>query len=742
MTEVVLGGCRPEPLGSYLKSLGVFRLVATQRDPRAVAWWDGDLFCIDSALDRDAILAFLLESYEPTPVLSPWNKDAGFKEPASTATKTLLRLEATDDPRLGPYRVAIAAVRRLRAETDWDALTKEQQVTLLRNELSDQALDWLSAAVVVGPDQLVYPAVLGTGGNLGRLELSPTFMDRVMRVLDPRPKAQSASRAWLVATLLGEGSPSLLHAKAGQFDPGAAGGVRSSSFGQGRAMINPWDLVLTIEGSVTWASGAARRLDATSGFASIPFSVTPSPVGQASMCAGESAKAELWAPIWRDRFGWAPLVRLFNEGRISWNGRQARYGLDAARAVSNFGVDAGIDSFVRYLVAERMGTQALAVPIGRFRVGERHGVGLLGELDGWIDRFRRVALDSNAPTSLRRAHARVEQAVYRASAGTAAALQEVLIAVGAAEAAIAMVPANRDKLGVPPVPWLTSASWLPELDDATPELRLAAALALGRDPTLRDRDDPRALLRTMVRPIEAAPTTTDPFGRLSWTPGDPTVRGLGSRPIEAALADVLVERSEAEHDGRDADEVVAGACEPWFPVGVAAAAGDAESLASGMLDLRRLERLLMGLLLLRPVTSSVTSWKSSPHEPGWPPPIMMPWRLLAPFYTRSVMHRPGEPGRLRLRPRTGWARRLVANSAEHVIADALLRMRFASLKPVHDQRSVYSIVAHEGRATHLLAAALLCGSPKDEAQSVLDGVVYVPMTRTDDRDHTTEGERT
>jgi CRISPR-associated protein Csx17 len=33
--EHVLGGCRPVPLASYLKALGVLRLVSEQADPNA-----------------------------------------------------------------------------------------------------------------------------------------------------------------------------------------------------------------------------------------------------------------------------------------------------------------------------------------------------------------------------------------------------------------------------------------------------------------------------------------------------------------------------------------------------------------------------------------------------------------------------------------------------------------------------------------------------------------------------------
>ena len=37
--EVLLPGCQPEPLSSYLKSLGVLRLVALQLDPEARGFW-------------------------------------------------------------------------------------------------------------------------------------------------------------------------------------------------------------------------------------------------------------------------------------------------------------------------------------------------------------------------------------------------------------------------------------------------------------------------------------------------------------------------------------------------------------------------------------------------------------------------------------------------------------------------------------------------------------------------------
>ena len=49
MPILTLHGCSPEPLGNYLKALGVFRLVAEQADPAARAWWEAGAFRLSTA---------------------------------------------------------------------------------------------------------------------------------------------------------------------------------------------------------------------------------------------------------------------------------------------------------------------------------------------------------------------------------------------------------------------------------------------------------------------------------------------------------------------------------------------------------------------------------------------------------------------------------------------------------------------------------------------------------------------
>src|SRR5437763_10529963 len=78
MPELILHGCTPEPLMSYLKALGVLRLVAEQVDPEARGAWRAGVFVLSSQLDEDALMKFFLEKYRPTPMLAPWNGGCGF----------------------------------------------------------------------------------------------------------------------------------------------------------------------------------------------------------------------------------------------------------------------------------------------------------------------------------------------------------------------------------------------------------------------------------------------------------------------------------------------------------------------------------------------------------------------------------------------------------------------------------------------------------------------------------------
>ena len=83
---ITLAGCSPTPLASYLKALGVLRLIAspTSRvrgaaaDPEVRGFWGNGRFHLHTRLDSEVLTHFFLEEYVPSPIIAPWNGGSGF----------------------------------------------------------------------------------------------------------------------------------------------------------------------------------------------------------------------------------------------------------------------------------------------------------------------------------------------------------------------------------------------------------------------------------------------------------------------------------------------------------------------------------------------------------------------------------------------------------------------------------------------------------------------------------------
>lgn len=675
MPTLVLDGCRLEPLGSYLKALGVLRLVGTQLDPSARGWWRGDRFALDTEYDLDAVLQFLLDDYHPTSLLSPWNGGSGFGAKDKKSAQTLAAIEATDDPRFELYRRSITVVRRLATAPDWSEVDKEVQVARCRNELPDDAVPWIDAAIVLTGDAgRTFTPLFGTGGNDGRLEFSANFMGRALAVTGHTKLGKGVDRRRLLgAALLGDDPGPLLDGSSGQYDPGAGGGVNSAAVGDAGALLNPWDFVLTFEGGLLFASGAARRMGSEVGnTAAVPFSVDVSragPVGDR-----EDVRAEIWAPFWRRPAALAEVTRLIGEGRAEWGGRSAANGVDFARAAAVLAVDRGISGFVRHGLMKRFGLSFIAVGLDRVRVGDRPEVRVTQGVDQWVRRLS----TANAPAALEEALRRLDRALYAtASSGgsSAQSLQNVLTELAGVEAAVARSN-KREERSSQPVVRLDASDWYPVLEDHTTELRLAAAMASARDVGSRGEALPSALA-LLVRPVVADRQ------RLAWAPGPALVDGWGRRPVLDAVLDALVRRA-IDLAADDADEDLSGqrGVRLGFRRGVGVSFDDVAALFDGRVDLDRLGRLLQGLVLLDWHDHRVDDVVADERPPSsLAPPVLA---AVAPLLTGSTIRRDlgdGERVPVALRAASWWPAALAAGQVDRVAADALERLRIAGLDP-------------------------------------------------------------
>ncbi len=490
--ELELTGCTPEPLMSYLKALGILRLVAEQVDPEAAGCWRADRFLLRSRLDREQLIEFFLHQYRPTPIVAPWAGGSGFfSKDNRKAVQAIMRSKA---PRLEAYRDVIHRVQHILADEGLsdkpNADEKERLLHRYRREMPDEFIRWMDTAIILQREGQAFAPLLGTGGNDGRLDFTQNFMQRLVDQLHLTDETKgSGTKPLLLNAVFALPVAGLAKAAVGQFSPGRAGGPNATQGMEGEPSDNPWDFVLMMEGTLLLAGALVRRAGILSRDKAVfPFTVRARAVGAASGTDSESmaARGELWLPIW-DRFvSKRELELLFAEGRAELSGKPARDAVDFARAVAELGIDRGIDQFARFGFLKRSGKAFLAVAMDRFPVPDRprEAVGLLEELDWWLDRFGRIA-SGDAPARFRTAHNRIENAVFDyCRYGRRQDLQAVLLALGKAETELAVTGGKRGNtvlcppLGCPPRG--LSHRWITATHDGSLEYEIA--LAKRRDP--------------------------------------------------------------------------------------------------------------------------------------------------------------------------------------------------------------------------------------------------------------------
>ena len=490
MFEIELTGCTPEPLMSYLKALGVFRLVAEQADPSVRLSWRGGVATLHTTLDRESLLRFFLEEYRPTPIVAPWNGGSGFSGSGSDPVDAIA---GSTVPRMKLYRSTIQAIRSIPLDT----LEKERILETCRNELPDEVVDWLDTCFVLGEERPSYFPLLGTGGNDGRLEFTNNFMQRVADVISftENEGPRTHSHEFLCSALYADTLVSLSKSAIGQFSPGSIGGPNGI---QGKfeadSRVNSWDFVLMIEGSLLFAGAISRKLNSAGSMKSVfPFSVESIAVGYGSSTANEEttdgSRAELWLPLWERPTSFAEVKRLFAEGRAQLGRRQARNSVEFALAVNLLGVERGITSFSRFGFLKRNGLAFLAAPLGRITVTAHPEARLLEDprLVEWLVQLRRACSDKGkTPSRYQTALRGIDRAMFdfanRSEQGNDAVyLTEVLRAIGRAERTLALAGLSwlKDKQygwKIRPL-FRMSPKWLKQADDGSAEFGLAASLA-------------------------------------------------------------------------------------------------------------------------------------------------------------------------------------------------------------------------------------------------------------------------
>jgi CRISPR-associated protein Csx17 len=453
MPILTLHGCSPEPLGNYLKALGVFRLVAEQADPAARAWWEAGVLRLTTRFDETALQGFFLgqspsePAFAPSPIFAPWGGRPGFYEEGSNAgaKERLERLVSSENDRkqLGP---AISVLRKLRdllsthqtwngkakkAEFPWRSAEKGKKdknllMATCRNTMPGAFIDWMDACLTL-EDDASFGILFGTGGNEGSADITNNFWLFIEHCIG-FPRAHEASGQWLASSLFSAPRLSGLKETSGQLFPSSAKGENIGQGFTGATATNPWDVVLAMEGSMLFAGAMTKRLSQHGrGKAAFPFMLDHIGTGQPSESGRDEpqqdarkskCKGEIFIPLWDKPITLSELKSLLAEGRLQTPaGNPAAYSVQAFEAIAGLGVSTGIRAFRRVGFFERRGNVNIAATLEVLPIPRRKP-GLLPLVDELklfrVSAFRNLREGPAIPVRLLSAKQRLESSIAQA----------------------------------------------------------------------------------------------------------------------------------------------------------------------------------------------------------------------------------------------------------------------------------------------------------------------------------------
>lgn len=547
MHEIVLDGCKPDKFMHVLKALGIFSVIAEQKDPSARSYWSNNrFFTFNTKLKKEELIDFFCNEYKPIPLVSPWNKGSGFYKEGDVAAK----IEQNTDLRLEQYRQVICTARKVaqnvlgpiyeemlerskKTKSEKEKIEKrfdnkkDVMISELRNRLPEaysmttcqrrrSVLSWLDTAWAIKNAQSKTPGlVLLNGGNDGNFEMSANFMAAVLKhvinrdVMKKTELVKNSLFGIITNTKFDE-------TKAGTYLPGAYMSSAVNAIGNGNyTLCNPWDYVLAMEGIVLFAGSIYRRGE--SKFASFPFSVNLSHAGYGTAAMDtreyENGKGEIWVPMWDSPATYDEITYVFAEGRVRSPTKKPSTGADFAVALANFGAMRGLSAFQRFGVFERKGQAYHITNVGKIHTPKSiSSGGVLQEIrwleiDRWLDRIRSI---NKLPRSMKDLLRMIDDKMIRYCMHKKSAyLLNILIVIGRIERQLALSP----RLGVHPLKDLSS-HWLQKCGYNTPEFRLAAALGSVYSSSNGDFYP----LRYNLEPVKP-----DNAGYMKWMSANPSV---------------------------------------------------------------------------------------------------------------------------------------------------------------------------------------------------------------------------
>jgi CRISPR-associated protein Csx17 len=446
------GGCALEPLGSYLKALGLLKMLGDS----ATGYWQEGNFILETVLSSLQTLDYLIETANFSPIVTPWNGTNGLWK-ADSGSKLIEQIG--NSLRLAELKQVLSEAKTIIDAYGERQPSRKEKPAFIENclqTIKNEAWQaWAKACVTLIPDDkgnidFAFSYLLGTGGNIGARDLGANYLQALSYLVDLQTgiPTDQAKTFWKSA-VLGECMKNSVvqDALGAQFFPvadyvfDAKKFPYESSGGGSTATANPADIVLMTEGLLTFSIIAKRELHQDDqGIAEYSLAV--------DLCAGTADTAvsgetrgnleEFWLPVWDKPLSFEDLRDSLFEalrGRLPRQGRPDS--LDFAENISRNAKTYNISEFQRVGFFPRKGQSNFAVPLGVFRPSLNGDLG--PELTGYRKRLASLARGKTSTQTLTALTRQLEAELMALSSGHGA-VTPVLKTLGQLELYLAQSP--------------------------------------------------------------------------------------------------------------------------------------------------------------------------------------------------------------------------------------------------------------------------------------------------------------
>ncbi len=510
-----LAGIKDRSMGSYLAGLGLMKVVERDVDPNAQFYWQGSSFYIKTNVPQDELVNQLLAKYRAMVAFSPWNKSCGIEINKKTGelkyVGSIGQIMNVESDRTKKIRQLLPKIKDLIDEakivgTSFSYPEKAEKIKFIdrchKYIKNPEWTAWANSAIILkeisSPVSIKpkYPALLGSGGNVGAIDIAENYYSAFCILFDlatDRPAANAS--ACFNKAIFDQDSAEITESKevkALHFFPNqdykldyalSKNNDYAPSGGSSASSINPALILLATEGLVTFqgmSSGGDgdedtdKYLHQKRDVAKYSLAVSTSGASTDLVALDErkSYTEEYFFPLWSEPQTYEKLQEniftspLINEVPFSLRG-EIRDGIDFIWAVQEWATDQKITGkFARYSMLPRKGQSNFAVLLEIVNVGENsQRLDLATDLDEYRHHLRIFAKSDNCPALMQGAIYHFDRLFGQFIQGKCSHC-ELLMAVGKLAAA-----KRRPKV--------LRYAWVAQLqaESDSPELRLALAIA-------------------------------------------------------------------------------------------------------------------------------------------------------------------------------------------------------------------------------------------------------------------------